>query len=103
MPFIETALFGDDNEEAILHFGSVRYRVVGNGNLVQTLIGLDDVVSQILTPLVLSTVSGREKVVLSNFKSQRTRLRLETTEINEWFNFNRVILFVKNIYSGYPQ
>ena len=102
MPFIETALLGDDNGESILHFGLVRYRVVGSGNLIQTFYGLDRAQSQVLQNLAMSTVSGRELVKLSNFKGQRALLRLETVEINEYFEFNRVIIFIAELYSGYP-
>lgn len=103
MPFIETALIGDDDQENILHFGAVRYRVTGSGNLIQSFYGLDRAESEVLKPLVLSEAPGREPIVLANFKGQRALLRLETTVINEWFNFNRIILFTKPIYSGYAQ
>jgi len=102
MPFIETALIGDDEGENVLHIGAIRYRVNGSGNLRATLFNLDRTINQVLFPLVMSSTPGKEPVTLSNFKSQRTMLRLETTAINEYASFNRIILFAKEIYTSLP-
>lgn len=103
MPFVETALFGDDSQEAILHFGSITLRVVGTGDLVPTFYSYDKVYSQKLLPIPMTEVSGREPNRLSNFKAQRAVLRLETTKINEHFSINRIVLFAKKMYTSFPQ
>lgn len=88
--------------EDILHFGAVRLRVVGSGNLRMTFIGLDDKVTQVLKPLVMSATPGVEPTRLSNFKGQRARLKLYTSAINEYMIINRIIVFVRPIATGYP-
>lgn len=87
----------------ILHVGIVRIRVVGEGDLITTLYGYDSVLSEELAPLTLTPTDSREKTVLANFKSQKTMVKLETRLINENMKVNSIILFVKPIYTGYPQ
>jgi hypothetical protein len=101
-PTIRTAFVGDEKSEDILHFGSIKLRVNGTGNLMPTLYSLDDSANQILVSMVMSTSPGKEPVRLSNFLAQRASLELKTTVINEIFRINRIILFVKPIYSSYP-
>lgn len=89
--------------EDILHFGAYKIRVNGVGVLRSTLKGLDNVNTQTLANLTMSTTPGREPTILSNFTSQRARLRLETTAINETFNINRIIFYVKPLWASFPQ
>lgn len=88
--------------ENILHFGAVRLRVNGSGNLDMKFIGLDDQIENNLKPLAMSATPGKEPLVLSNFKGQRARLRLSTDAINEYMIINRVVIFVKQLYTSYP-
>jgi hypothetical protein len=89
--------------EDILHFGGMRYRVTGSGNLRTTMKSLDDVKSITLATIAMSTAPGQEPFRLTNLISQRARYRVETTEMDEVFTINRIVVFVKPIYSGYPQ
>ena len=102
MPFIETALLGGDSDDGISHFAAVRYRVSGAGTLVTTIYGLDKVISKSLANLTMTTPAGRELTCLTNFKSERALLRIETTEIDEIMKFNRIIIFAKKLYTSYP-
>lgn len=88
--------------ENIQHFGAIRLRVNGSGNLKPKFLSLDDVKTLDLVPIVMSTLTDREPTRLSNFMSQRARLRLGTTEKDEIFKINRVIIFIKETYSEYP-
>lgn len=88
--------------EDILHFGAVRYRVNGIGQLKSTLFSLDDVYSQTLAEITMATATNREPRVLSNFIQQRARLRFGTTDFGEFFKVNRVVIFVKTMWSEYP-
>jgi hypothetical protein len=87
-------------EESIVHFGGVRIRATGNANLKLNIRSLDSIQSLDLVPMAITP--GREKFRLSNFVSQRAFLTIKTTEINETFEINRVIAFVKPIYTDYP-
>jgi hypothetical protein len=88
--------------EEIVHFGAVRLRVTGVGNLDMEFLSLDSVDTQTLAPLAMQTTTGREPVRLANFISQRGMLKLSTNAISESFRINRIILFVKPIWSEYP-
>ncbi len=87
--------------EGIVHFGGVRLRVTGAGNLKMTFQSLDAVKSQPLAVIAMTTPAEREPFKLANFKSQRAFLKLETTELDEIFRINRVVVFVKPIWSQY--
>lgn len=91
-----------DSTDGIIHFGAIRLRIVGSGNIIPTFYSLDDVESQALVPIAMNATTAREPTRLANFKSQKAYLKLETTEIDEVFNLNRVVVFVKALYSQYP-
>lgn len=87
----------------VIHFGAVRLRVNGTGNLRAFLSSLDDISSQTLVPNVMALTTKREPTILANFSEQRARLELGTTAIDEVFTISKIIVFVKPIFSGYPQ
>lgn len=89
-------------QENILHYGGVRMRVTGTGNLRMTLTSLDDIRSTTLVPFVLQDERSREPTRLCNFVSQRAKLKIYTTAIDEVFRVNRVIVFVKELYTQFP-
>jgi hypothetical protein len=88
--------------EEIVHFAGVRMRVIGSGNLDLEFLGLDDDPTQNLAAIAMSASTGREPTRLANFISQRGRLKISTDVIDEHFKINRVILFIKPIWSQYP-
>jgi hypothetical protein len=98
MPFAETFLAGADPEN-INHFGGFRMRVQGDKHLLMTLYTLDRVRSSILLPLGLDESDQTEPLRLSNFSTQRCIFRTETNEFDAFMKFNRIIFFVKPIYT----
>jgi hypothetical protein len=86
-------------DESYVHFGGVRIRVNGTGNLLMTFQNLDTTITAPITPLVMSSAPGAEPLTLSNYISQRAFLRIETQQLNETFRINRVIVYVKPIWS----
>jgi len=88
--------------EEILHFGGIRLRVTGAGNLQLRLLSLDNTTINSLAPITMSSITNREPTRLANFITQRGALTIFTTELNEQFNINRVILFLKPIWTQYP-
>lgn len=88
--------------EDICHYGAVRLRVTGTGNLRMTFYSLDDESSSALVPIVMANTTGREPLRLANFISQRGMLEISTTAINEKFRINRVIIFEKMLWTSYP-
>lgn len=87
----------------IVHFGAVRIRVTGTGDLKMKLISLGDVHEKVLADSVMSDPAYKLINVWTNFNQQRARLRVETTEIDEVFSINKIILYVKPVATGYPQ
>jgi hypothetical protein len=90
----------DDN---INHYAGVRYRINGTGNLLTTLLGQDSVLVTPLANASLAANPGREPYLLANLLSQKARLQFKTSAINESIRMNRIIMFIKEMYSGYPQ
>lgn len=88
--------------ENILHFGAVRLRVTGSGSLRMQLIDLDETGTETLVPLTLASAPGREPTRLCNHKTQRVKLKLFTTAIDEVVRVNRIILYAKELYTSYP-
>ena len=92
----------DADEQDIIHYGAVRLRVNGSGNLRFTFQSLDNQKSQVLVPIVMQPLTDREPTRLANFTTQRAFLRVETTAINEIFKINRIIVFARPIYTSFP-
>ena len=88
--------------ENIHHFGGVRMRVNGSGNLDMTLFSLQDVRSSVMSVIKMANPTDREPFKLSNFITQRAALRCSTDEIGEWFRVNRIIIFMKEQWTEYP-
>lgn len=87
----------------LLHFGAYTIRVVGNGNLKGTLYGFDKIESKVISPLVMTPINRREPTKLTNFTTQRALLRLEVTEVNEWFKVNNFTIWTKPSWTQYPE
>jgi hypothetical protein len=88
--------------EAEHHINGVRFRLNGSGNLVLILEDYDAIQSMSLVPLVMQVKTRIEPTRLSNFQSQRTRLIGKITEIDEWFQIGRIIIFAKPVAIEYP-
>jgi hypothetical protein len=89
--------------ETVNHYHSVRIRVNGSGNLRGMFYSLDDVNSQVLTPLAMQSLTNIQPTILLNFKEQRAALEFKTTEIDETFRIGKIIIFVKPLWTSYPQ
>ena len=89
-------------EETVNHYGLIRLRVNGAGDLKQTLYSLDDVKSNVLAPLTLASATNIEPTRLSNFTQQRVYLDLRVTEINEYFVISKIIVFAKPVATSFP-
>lgn len=101
MPFGASATEGSGGEN-LSHITAVRLRVIGTGNLQMQLSSLDDVRTKTLKPLPIQPATNIQPTRLTNFIEQRAMLEVFTTEINEVFNINRIIIFMKETYTSYP-
>jgi hypothetical protein len=89
-------------EEVVNHYGAVRLRVAGSGNLKLRLLSLDEVRETILVPIVMADPNNIEPTRLSNFTQQRSQLEIKTTAINEIFHCSKVVIFIKPVATSYP-
>lgn len=85
------------------HIVSVRARIVGSGLMRYTLEDYSAIQSDNLATLTMVAATRFEPTVLSNFQSQRTRLIGKVTDINEWFEISRILVFAKPVAIEYPQ
>jgi hypothetical protein len=88
--------------ENISHFAAIRVRVSGIGNLRMKVSSLDDVRSKPLVPFIMSLTSRIIPTRLVNFNEQRASFEFKTTEIDERFRVNRIVIYSKEIYTSYP-
>lgn len=91
------------DEGLINHFGIIRLRLNGLGNLRLRLLSLDEVKKKTLLPLVMSSLTNKEPTRLANFTQQRAQLEVRTIEIDETFKISKVIIFIKPVATSYPQ
>ena len=87
----------------LIHFHTVRFRVIGSGNLDLEFLSLDDVNTQTITPVVMAAATNREPTILANFRDQRGRLRFSVNDIDEWFSISKIVVFIRPYQTGYPQ
>lgn|SRR5574340_117574 len=90
------------DEEVINHYGAVRLHATGAGNLRFTLSSLDDVKKKTLLPIPLIARNNVEPTRLANFTQQKARLEVRVTDINEFFQINKIIVFVRPVAKSYP-
>jgi hypothetical protein len=88
--------------ESISHFAAIRIRLNGTGSLKMSVHSLDDVRSKTLVPFTMQTLTRIIPTRIVNFSEQRASFELKTTEIDEVFKINRIIIFTKEMYSSYP-
>lgn len=99
-----SARIGINEVGNITHVGVVRFRVVGEGNLRLSLHSLQDVKSAVNpNPLVMSETTDREPTKLFDFMSQRMSLKFQTTEKDEWFRIDRIVIFARPVFTDYPR
>jgi len=96
------ALSEGSSGESISHYAAIRIRVTGVGNLKMQVSSLDDVRSKTLVPLVMQATNRIIPTRLVNFTEQRASFELKTTEINEKFRINRIVIFTKEVFTSYP-
>jgi hypothetical protein len=77
-------------------------RVNGVGDLKLRVFSLDDERLKALVPLKMALTTRIVPTRLVNFMETRASFELRTTEINEKFRINRIIVYVKEVFSSHP-
>jgi hypothetical protein len=88
--------------ESISHFVAIRIRVNGTGSLQMKTCSLDDVRTKTLVPLTMQPLARIIPTRLVNFMEQRASFELKTTQMDEKFRINRIVIFTKEVFTSYP-
>lgn len=102
MPYASAVARDGSSGEFISHFTGVRMRIVGAGEFEMRLISMDEIETQTLVPFTLEETTNRQPFRLANFNQQRALLEGKTDQIDEFFKIDRIILFVKELWTDYP-
>ena len=90
--------------ENIVHFGPVRMRVNGTGNLILSYHSLQGVKSAVCpNPIVMQEITDIEPHRNMHLVTQRASLKIQTTEIDEYFRINRIIIYAKEVFTAHPR
>lgn len=92
----------DSSEEIINHFGMIRLRVTGVGNLRPTFWSLSNFAQDALVSMPMSLETDTEPDRLANFTKHRARLELRTININEEFKISKIVIFIKPVAKSFP-
>lgn len=90
-------------EEFVNHFNGVRLRVEGEGNLQTEFATLSNIKTQSLRPIAMLAATDQQEHRLANLKTEKAKFTFFVTELDEWFNIGRIIIFFKPVASSYPQ
>jgi len=88
--------------ENVQHFSTLRLRAVGSGNLLMVVHSMDYVLHKELVPFVLHVKERIQPNRIVNFTGQRVSFELQLTELNEYVKINRIVVYMKEIYTSYP-
>lgn len=91
-----------DSQDNIIHYTSVRMRIIGSGNLDMTMFSQDDIFSSDLVPFTMTATTNIRPTRLMNFQHQRAYLRGSTNQIGEWFKINKIVIYAKEVFVDYP-
>lgn len=84
------------------HYGFVRLRVTGSGDLQLRLLSLSETKESVIPPLALESSTSIEPTKKCNFNQQRAQLEFKTSEIDEVFQINKIIIYIKPFAENYP-
>jgi hypothetical protein len=89
-------------QDNIVHYSSVRMRLIGSGNLDMKMLSQDDIFVQDLVPFVMSSTTNIRPNRLMNFQHQRACFEGSTDELGEWFKINKITIYAKEVFVEYP-
>lgn len=98
---VQTAALSS-TQDNIVHYTSVRMRIIGSGNLDMTMFSQDDIFSSTLVPFTMMAATNIRPTRLMNFQHQRAYLRGSTDQINEFFKINKIVIYAKEVFVEYP-
>jgi len=91
-----------DSQDNIVHYTSVRMRIIGSGELEMRMLSQDAIYTATLLPFTMSATTNIRPTRLMNFQHQRAQLEGKTDTINEWFKINKISIYAKEVFVDYP-
>lgn len=94
--------------DAINHYNGLRLRVIGAGSLQVNSYAFSgdndnpDVLVETLVPYTMASATKVEPTLLMNAKEFRLSIEVKVTEINEYFEIQRMVVFMKPLFTGVP-
>lgn len=101
-PLARFAFVTTSEDDRVVHFGSVRMRVSGVGDLEMRTIGLEEVHTLQLVPIVMTTAQFTIPHRLFNFQEHKMSLEVKTSVLNKIFAISSVIIYAKDVFSETP-
>lgn len=89
-------------QDNIIHYTSVRMRIIGSGSLKMTMYSQDEIFNSPLVPFTMQATTNIRPTRLMNFQHQRAYLEGKTTESGEWFSINKIVIYAKEVFVEYP-
>ncbi len=90
-------------ESAIIHLGMVKTRAVGSGTMALSVNTFDDLDGINLLGLPLTATSNKVLQRLVNYSAQGIMFRGAATILDDSVEIQDITLFLKQIYTEYPQ
>lgn len=90
------------SQDNIVHYTSVRMRIVGVGQLDMTMYSQDEIYSSDLVPFTLQATTNIRPTRLMNFQHQRAYLKGSTNVMGEFFKINKIVIYAKEVFQNYP-
>jgi hypothetical protein len=89
-------------QDNIIHYTSVRMRIIGSGQLEMKMVSQDAIYEQTLVPFTLSAATNIRPTRLMNFQHQRASFECKTDVMGEWFKINKIVIYAKEVFVDYP-
>jgi hypothetical protein len=87
----------------LIHFGAVRFRVTGSGDLLLFMHSLDDINVVQLPSLTMISATNKEPVALANYIEQQGFLEFRISGFGNTFTISKLTLFIRPVATGRPQ
>jgi hypothetical protein len=92
-----------NSDGTVNHYNAVRLRVTGSGTLKGQLQTMNEIYTDTFANLTLQATDDSSPVLLANLTSERASLYLYTDQIDDQFAISRIVVFLKQVATSFPQ
>lgn len=98
-----TAYVGENDESVVNHYSAIRARIVGSGTCEIRLYGTDNTITLQAPSLILEAAPGQEKTKTFLFEASRASVELKVASINDWFYWNKLVIYMNALWNDLPR